>query len=109
MTGGSDTKTELPECLQTALKRLRAALDLLDAANERRMRAEALRANLEEELAVMQDDRARLAVELDGAVARVKTLEMASEEAAKRMNRARAEIRAVLAQVASPLEMSDSG
>jgi len=32
--------------------------------------ADALRANLEEELAVLQDDRSRLAVELDGAIAR---------------------------------------
>lgn len=100
MTGEAATKSKLPECLTAALMRLTAALDRLEAANEWRAKREALRANLEEELAVMQDDRARLAVELDGAIARAKALELANEEAARRLNHAMAEIRAVLAAVA---------
>jgi hypothetical protein len=48
----------------------------------------------------MQDDRARLAVELDGALARVKMLELANEEAARRLGRAMAEIKALIAAAA---------
>lgn len=92
---------KLPERLDAALKRLAAALDLLDAAGERRAKADALRANLEDELAVMQDDRARLAVELDGAIARAKSLELANDEVARRLNGACAEIREVLAEAAA--------
>lgn len=92
---------KLPERLDAALKRLAAALDRLDAASERRAKADALRANLEDELAVMQDDRARLAVELDGAIARAKSLELANDEVARRLNGACAEIREVLAEAAA--------
>ena len=92
------TPTKLPERLDAALKRLAAALDRLDAASDRRAKADALRANLEDELAVMQDDRSRLAVELDGAIARAKSLELANDEVARRLNGASAEIRAVLAE-----------
>ncbi len=91
------TTGKLPERLDAALKRLAAALDRLDAASERRAKADALRANLVEELAVMQDDRSRLAVELDGAIARAKSLELANDEVARRLNGASAEIREVLA------------
>ena len=56
--------------------------------------------DVQEELAIMQDDRAKLAVELDGAAARVKTLELANDEATRKLAHAMAEIRAVLAQVA---------
>jgi chromosome segregation ATPase len=95
------TTTKLPERLDTALKRLAAALDRLDAASERRAKADALRTNLEDELAVMQDDRSRLAVELDGAIARAKSLELANDEVARRLNHASAEIKAVLAEAAA--------
>ena len=93
--------TNLPERLDAALKRLDAALDRLDAASERRAKADALRTNLEDELAVMQDDRSRLAVELDGAIARAKSLELANDEVARRLNHASAEIKAVLAEAAA--------
>jgi chromosome segregation ATPase len=85
-----------PDRLDAALRRLAAALDKLEAAGERRAKADLARGNLEEELAVLQDDRARLAVELDGAIARAKSLEAASEEVGRRLNRASAEIKAVL-------------
>ena len=94
------TTTTLPERLDAALKRLAAALDRLDAASERRAKADALRTNLEDELAVMQDDRSRLAVELDGAIARAQSLELANDEVARRLNTASAEIRGVLAGAA---------
>jgi chromosome segregation ATPase len=94
------TTTKLPEHLDAALRRLAAALDRLDAARERRAKADALRANIEDELAVMQDDRSRLAVELDGAIARSRSLELANDEVARRLSGASAEIREVLAEAA---------
>jgi hypothetical protein len=100
MTEDAATTTKLPEPLDTALKRLTAALDRLDAASERRAKSDALRTNLEDGLAVMQDDRLRLAVELDGAIARSKSLELANDEVARRLNGASAEIRGVLAGAA---------
>src|ERR1700730_18844028 len=95
------TPTKLPERLDAALKRLDAALDRLDAASERRAKADALRTNLGDELAVMQDDRSRLAVELDGAIARTRSLELANDEGARRVDSASAGIKAVLAEAAA--------
>jgi len=93
----ANTKMNALDRLEAALKRLAAALDQLEAASERRVRADALRANLEEELTVMQDDRSRLAVELDGAIARSNALELANDEVARRLKNVSATIKAVLA------------
>jgi hypothetical protein len=93
----ANTKMNALDRLEAALKRLAAALDQLEAAGERRVRADALRANLEEELTVMQDDRSRLAVELDGATARTNALELANDEVARRLKSVSATIKAVLA------------
>jgi hypothetical protein len=71
---------------------MRAAIDLLEAAVERRARRDAKRGDADEELALMQDDRARLAVELDGALARNRALETANAEAAKRLAQASAAV-----------------
>ena len=101
MTGDAATEAKLPERLDAALRRLAAALDRLDAACDRRAEADALRANLEEELAVLQDDRSRLAVELDGALTRSKSLELANEEVGRRFNHASAEIKAILTEIAA--------
>jgi Domain of unknown function (DUF4164) len=90
----------LPAPFDATLKRLSAALDHLDAAAERRAMADSLRADREEELAIMQKDRSRLAVELDGALARLQTLEQANGEAARRLARAEASIRAALGESA---------
>jgi len=84
------------ELLEPPLKRLRAALDLLEAAVERWLRQEGLRVDTQEELALMQDDRARLATELDGALGRNRDLAAANMEAARRLDRASAAIKAVL-------------
>ena len=48
-----------------------------------------------------KDDRSRLAVELDGAVARARSLELANGEVARRLNYASAGIKAVLAEAAA--------
>ncbi|WOJ90622.1 DUF4164 domain-containing protein [Methylocapsa polymorpha] len=92
----ANTKMNALDRLEAALKRLAAALDHLEAASERRVRADALRANLEEELTVMQDDRSRLAVELDGAIARTNSLELANDEVARRLKSVSATIKSVL-------------
>ncbi len=84
--------------LESAFKGLLAALDQLEAACERRVKAETERGNLEEELAVLQDDRTRLALELDDAQARAKSLELANGEVARRLARASSNIRTILAQ-----------
>lgn len=86
----------LPQPLQDALRRLASAIDQIEAAAERRAIADRVRADLEEELAVMQDDRARLAVELDGALARARTLTQATEEVSRRLDRAADTVAGVL-------------
>lgn len=87
---------KLPQRLQEALSRLANSLDQLEAAGERRAIADRVRADLEEELAVMQDDRARLAVELDGSLARTRALGLANDDARLAVERASASVRAVL-------------
>jgi septal ring factor EnvC (AmiA/AmiB activator) len=87
--------------LESAFKGLLAALDQLEAACERRRNADAERSNLEEELAVLQDDRTRLALELDDAKARSKSLELANGEVARRLAKASSNIRTILAQAAA--------
>jgi hypothetical protein len=82
--------------LEPSLKRLRAAIDLLEAAIERRLRQDSAQGDAQEELALMQDDRARLAVELDGALDRNRGLLAANTEAARRLSRAGAALRSIL-------------
>ena len=86
----------LPPRLDAAMKRLEAALSHLEAAGERRIAAEGTRGNLEEELMVMQDDRARLAAELDGALAR--TLSLAKNEVRERLEQASDALRAIVGE-----------
>ncbi len=86
--------------LELAFKSLVAALDQLEAASERRREADAARGDLEEELAVLQDDRTRLALELDDVQARSKSLELANGEVARRLAKTSATIRTILSQAA---------
>ena len=82
--------------LDEALRRLASALDQLEAATARRAAAEAARADLTEELAVMQDDRARLALDLDAALARAKRLEATSQQVSRRLDKTSASIRTLI-------------
>jgi hypothetical protein len=84
---------------EPSLKRMRAAVDLLEAAVERRVRRDAKRGDSDEELALMQDDRDQLAVELDGARSRNRTLEAANSEASKSLARAAAALEAVIERI----------
>lgn len=93
--------------LENALTRLDGALGQLEAAARRRIEAERGRANLETELTLMQDDRARLAAELDGAVARIGHVENAAADVDHRLARAMGVISAVIARAqahADPVE-----
>ena len=81
---------------EPSLKRLRAALDLLEAAVERRLQRDARHADADEELALMQDDRSRLAVELDGALGQNRALSAANSAAAEILARASAAIEDIL-------------
>jgi chromosome segregation ATPase len=89
---------ELPDRLTSSLRRLTGALDLLEAAAERRAQADATRADLEMELSVMQDDRARLGSELDKAMANTERLLAANAEVGERLDRVSAALRDMLGQ-----------
>jgi len=84
---------------EPSLKRMRAAVDLLEAAVERRVRRDAKRGDSDEELALMQDDRDRLAVELDSALSRNRGLEAANSEAAKTLAQATATLEAAIDRI----------
>ncbi len=82
--------------LDDALKRLDAAVAALEGAVRRRLEAERRRGDLETELQIMQDDRARLAVELDGTAARLARVETATQDVSRRVQLAVGAIRTVL-------------
>ncbi|CAH1650481.1 conserved hypothetical protein [Hyphomicrobiales bacterium] len=83
--------------LAEALKRLEAAIGTLEAATMRRLETERRRGDLETELSLMQDDRARMAVELDGTLARLNNLEAVTEDVDKRLARATSVVGSILA------------
>lgn len=84
------------EKLDAALARLAAALEQLEGAVAAKLEDALTSAELEEELAIMQDDRARLALDLDDALARVSALEKAREEVLRRLDGAGAGVAAAL-------------
>jgi chromosome segregation ATPase len=85
------------DALDAALERLLRALDLLEQAAEARSEAETRRAERDEAISVLEDDRSRLAVELDGALARNRSLEHAAEDVSHRLEAARATVQGLLA------------
>ena len=88
------------ESLEISLKQLVAAVESLEWATDLRMRHDEARATTQEEFALMQDDRSRLAVELDAAVDRSRALESANSEAGKRLAHAAQAIERVLGRLA---------
>ena len=82
--------------IDTTTKRLSEALDALDAAVERRLEIESSRAILTEQVHALDADRARLAAELDGQMARARRLESANRDIARRLDAAMENIRLVL-------------
>jgi predicted nucleic acid-binding Zn-ribbon protein len=81
---------------ENAVKILDAALAQLETAAHRKLDLERRRGDLETELAIMQDDRSRLAIDLDGATSRLKNVETAAAGALQRLDRAMLTIRSVL-------------
>ena len=79
------------------MRRLEAALGQLEASVSRRLEIERRRGDLETELQIMQDDRARLAVELEGTSARLAQVEAAADDVGHRVERALGAVRDVLA------------
>jgi hypothetical protein len=88
--------------LDEAFERLLTALDRLELAATARLDSEHGLEPLEAELSVMRDDRSRLAVELDGALARNASLEHVTREVAERLGRAMRGVEAVLGQGREP-------
>jgi hypothetical protein len=91
-----DADADLPPRLAVALSRLRGALDRLETAVAERVEQDVSRADLEEELAIMQDDRSRLAQELDAALTRTAAVEKTRDEVLRRVERASDSVAAVL-------------
>ena len=87
------------EAVEKSLKRLASAIDAVELAADRRMRHDDARVTEQEEYALMQDDRSRLAVELDAAADRSRKLESANSEAAKRLAHAAQAIERVLGRL----------
>ncbi|MGY2050762.1 DUF4164 family protein [Methylobacterium sp. JK268] len=79
-----------------ALRRLEAAVALLDAAVTRRLDAERSRQDLETELGLMQEDRARLAAELDAALAQLAEAVAVTDDVEHRLGRAIGTVETVL-------------
>lgn len=96
------TATTSPSApVEEALRRLDASLRELETALARRLDTERRRSDLEIELQVMQDDRSRLAVELDGTTARLARAETATADVGRRLATAIATVEAVLAQASA--------
>ena len=83
--------------IEAATKRLQNALDALEAALERRIDGETGEAALAEQIHTLDNDRSRLAAELDGATARSRNLEAANRDIAKRLDHVIATIKSVVA------------
>lgn len=84
------------DAIDAALERLWRALDLLEAAAEARSEGDSRRAERDEAISVLEDDRSRLAVELDGALARNRSLEHAADEVSRRLEAARTTVQSLL-------------
>jgi hypothetical protein len=82
--------------MEIATRRLAHALEMLDAAIDRRLEKERNEARLSEQLHAIGADRSRLAAELDVQTARSRQLETANREIARRLDAAMKNIRSVL-------------
>ncbi len=84
------------DSIEAASRRLTLALEALDEAAERRREADRGAQALANQVHALDDDRARLAGELDQAAARSRALETANREVAQRIDQAIETIRGVL-------------
>jgi hypothetical protein len=82
--------------IETATKRLAAALDALEGAVERRRNADKSESVLAAQVHALGTDRSRLASELDAATARARGLEATNRDIAQRLDVAIESIKSVL-------------
>jgi hypothetical protein len=82
--------------IDSATRRLTQALDLLEAAVDRRLEIERSRAILTEQVHALDSDRARLAADLDAQLSRARRLEAANRDVARRLDAAMDNIKLVL-------------
>lgn len=80
-----------------AARRLEAALEALDQAIASHTERRGELSDQQAEFFALQEDRSRLACALDAANTRIETLQDNQIEAARRVERARAAVRAILA------------
>ena len=85
-----------PALVEQATKRLSQALDMLDAAVDRRVEIDRTRAALAERVHALDADRSKLAADLDAQLGRVRSLEAANRDVAGRLDAAMENIRHVL-------------
>lgn len=91
----------MTDAVERALARLDTALNRLEAAVTRRFEAARDPSDREIELAIMGEDRARLAAELDAASARLVMVEAAAGDVGDRLGRAIDTVEGVLARPAT--------
>ncbi|HEX8416734.1 MAG TPA: DUF4164 domain-containing protein [Methylobacterium sp.] len=91
----------MTDAVERALTRLDTALNRLEAAVTRRFEAARDPSDREIELAIMSEDRARLAAELDAASARLVMVEAAAGDVGDRLGRAIDAVEGVLARPAA--------
>lgn len=74
--------------IEDAFQQLHAALSRLEAVVARRVETDAARGDRETELALMDEDRARLAAELDRASARLARMNVVTDDVERKIGRA---------------------
>ena len=82
--------------IEAATRRLTLALDALEAAAEERREVDLGEDNLMAQVHALDDDRSRLASDLDSAMARARSLETTNRDIARRLEAAIRTIRSVL-------------
>ena len=85
--------------LDAAIRRLSAAVGVLETAVAARTGLGHSRGDLETELQLMQDDRARLALDLESATARLNQFDAVTEHVGRRVQAAIGHVAEVLARV----------
>jgi len=96
----NESPTQHP-AMERALSRLTGALDRLDGAIAQRLEGERGGQDRDAERAAMAEDRARLALDLDAALAKLAGLDATLLEADRRVERAMGEVSG-LVEAASP-------
>ena len=82
--------------IEQATRRLTQALNALDAAVDRRLETDRSRLALSEQVHALDADRSKLASDLDSQAAKVRRLETANRDIARRLDTAMDNVRQVL-------------